>query len=211
MWDGRRSGRARRERGPPDTPPDPVTDTLRDQSGTRRNGAGGMPPRSAGVSRSVRSPLSLRSAGRSSAAERSSASACFVERSHGAHSLRRASSTACPLPPTRSTPEHPPRIAIRQALVEDGRIPLWNPYPNGGTQLGSTPSSGIFSPIVWPEIVLGIETGAAWAGLLRMTLAALGGVLPPAPVPPLSFCGHVWWTHLLHERLRRRVDELAAG
>jgi hypothetical protein len=68
----------------------------------------------------------------------------------------------------------PARHAIREALVEDRRLPHWNPYPNGGTPLGSTPSSGIFNPIVWPEILLGVELGAAWAGLLRMVVAAVG-------------------------------------
>ena len=65
-------------------------------------------------------------------------------------------------------------VAIREALVDNRRIELWNPFPNGGTPLGSQPDSGLFSPLNWPELVLGVKFGAAWAALLRFAAAAVG-------------------------------------
>ncbi|MGZ4794852.1 MAG: DUF7657 domain-containing protein [Acidimicrobiia bacterium] len=65
----------------------------------------------------------------------------------------------------------PDRELIRHALVSEGRFPLWNPYPNGGTPLGSVPNDGLLSPLEWPMLILGVGTGAAWSGLLRLALA----------------------------------------
>ncbi|MGZ6968837.1 MAG: YfhO family protein [Acidimicrobiia bacterium] len=68
----------------------------------------------------------------------------------------------------------PARVAIRDGLVHDRRIPLWNPYPNGGTPLGSQPDAGLLAPLNWPELLLGVKFGAAWAALLRYAAAAIG-------------------------------------
>jgi hypothetical protein len=67
----------------------------------------------------------------------------------------------------------PARDAIYDGL-SDLRVPLWDPYPNGGTPLGSQPITGLFAPINWPQVVLGPELGAAWSALLRFGVAAAG-------------------------------------
>jgi hypothetical protein len=66
----------------------------------------------------------------------------------------------------------PERELIRDAIVHDHRIPLWNEYPNGGTPLGSVPNDGLLSPLEWPMLLLGISFGAAWMALFRLALAA---------------------------------------
>ena len=68
----------------------------------------------------------------------------------------------------------PAREAIRRTLVDDNRLQLWDPYPNGGAPLGSVPNSGIFAPINWPLFPLGVSHGLAWAALLRLAVAAVG-------------------------------------
>lgn len=68
----------------------------------------------------------------------------------------------------------PARAALRDALVDGAHLRLWDPYPNGGAPLGSIPNSGLFAPTAWPELLLGVGTGAAWAALLRLAVAALG-------------------------------------
>jgi hypothetical protein len=83
------------------------------------------------------------------------------------------------LPPLHDTVELgiPQRTLIRDTLFEEGRLPLWDPYANGGTPVGSLPNSGIFSPVNWPLLLLGVKLGMAWAGLLRLGLAAGGTFL----------------------------------
>ncbi|MGZ6967962.1 MAG: DUF7657 domain-containing protein, partial [Acidimicrobiia bacterium] len=68
----------------------------------------------------------------------------------------------------------PARVVIREGMAAHHDIPLWNPYPNGGTPLGSQPDTGLFSPLNWPELLLGVKLGAAWAALLRFAVAAIG-------------------------------------
>ena len=68
----------------------------------------------------------------------------------------------------------PAREAIRQELVDDLRLPLWDPYPNGGAPLGSVPNSGVLAPINWPLLLLGVSHGSAWAAFLRLAVAAIG-------------------------------------
>ena len=94
------------------------------------------------------------------------------------------------LPPVYDTVEigAPERILIRDTLVNDHRVALWDPFANGGTPLGSQPNTGIFAPLSWPLLLLGVRLGAAWAGLLRLAVAAAGAVLPApaARALPLS-------------------------
>lgn len=80
------------------------------------------------------------------------------------------------LPPLYDTVEigAPERILIRDTLVNHGRVALWDPFANGGTPLGSQPNTGIFAPLNWPLLLLGVRLGAAWAGLLRLAVAAAG-------------------------------------
>lgn len=80
------------------------------------------------------------------------------------------------LPPLYDTVEigAPERILIRDTLVHDGRVALWDPFVSGGTPLGSQPNTGIFAPLSWPLLLLGVRLGAAWAGLLRLAVAAAG-------------------------------------
>ncbi len=68
----------------------------------------------------------------------------------------------------------PAREAIRRTLVDDHRLALWDPYPNGGGPLASVPNSGTFAPINWPLFPLGVGHGLAWAALLRLAVAAIG-------------------------------------
>lgn len=68
----------------------------------------------------------------------------------------------------------PAREAIRRTLVDDHRLPLWDPYPNGGAPLGSVPNSGTLAPINWPLLLLGVSHGLAWAAFLRLAVAAVG-------------------------------------
>ena len=68
----------------------------------------------------------------------------------------------------------PAREAIRQALVDDHRLELWDQYPNGGAPLGSVPNSGALAPLNWPLLLLGVSHGLAWAALLRLAVAAIG-------------------------------------
>jgi hypothetical protein len=91
----------------------------------------------------------------------------------------RASDEIYRLPPVYDTIELgiPQRTLIRDTLIEEGRLPLWDPYANGGTPVGSLPNSGIFSPVNWPLLLLGVKLGTAWAGLLRLALAAGGTYL----------------------------------
>src|SRR6476660_1469311 len=83
------------------------------------------------------------------------------------------------LPPLYDTVEvgTPARTLIRETLVNDHRVALWDPFPNGGTPLGSQPNTGIFSPLNWPLLLLGVRLGSAWAGLFRLALAAGGTFL----------------------------------
>jgi hypothetical protein len=67
----------------------------------------------------------------------------------------------------------PERELIRDAIVHEHRVPLWNEYPNGGTPLGSLPNDGLLSPLEWPMLLFGISLGAAWTALLRLVLAAV--------------------------------------
>ena len=80
------------------------------------------------------------------------------------------------LPPVFDTVDigAPARTLIRETLVNDHRLALWDPYANGGTPLGSHPSTGILAPINWPLLLLGVKTGTAWAGFLRLAVAAAG-------------------------------------
>lgn len=65
----------------------------------------------------------------------------------------------------------PERALLRDSIV-NGHFALWDPYPNGGTPLGSTPGLGLISPLNWPLLVLGVRLGSAWSAVLRLALAA---------------------------------------
>ena len=65
----------------------------------------------------------------------------------------------------------PQRLLLRDSIA-DGHFQLWDPYPNGGTPLGSTPGLGLLSPLNWPLLLLGVRLGSAWSALLRLALAA---------------------------------------
>jgi hypothetical protein len=65
----------------------------------------------------------------------------------------------------------PERVLLRDSIV-NGHFALWDPYPNGGTPLGSTPGVGLISPLNWPLLLLGIRLGSAWSAALRLALAA---------------------------------------
>ncbi len=99
-----------------------------------------------------------------------------IVRSELPWNLETASSFEYRLPPLNDTVEigAPERILIRDTLVNDHHVALWDPFANGGTPLGSQPNTGIFAPLSWPLLLLGVRLGSAWSGLLRLAVAASG-------------------------------------
>jgi hypothetical protein len=63
-------------------------------------------------------------------------------------------------------------LARRELLA--GRLPLWNPYQDGGVPLLGNGQSALGSPLVWPALVLGLRPGWNLSLLLRALLAAAG-------------------------------------
>ena len=65
-------------------------------------------------------------------------------------------------------------VPVRAELhrrVLDGDLPLWDPYPNGGTPLVSVPHSGGLSPLTLPYLILPTWYAPAIAKLVEMTVA----------------------------------------
>ena len=57
----------------------------------------------------------------------------------------------------------------------DGDFVWWNPYPAGGTPLGSVPHQGLFDPLNLPFLLLPDRVAPGWVKLLELSVA-LGGV-----------------------------------
>lgn len=60
-------------------------------------------------------------------------------------------------------------LARRELLA--GRLPLWNPYQDGGVPLLGNSLSALLSPLVWPVLLLGADPGWNLSLLLRLLLA----------------------------------------
>jgi len=54
----------------------------------------------------------------------------------------------------------------RSALA--GELPLWNPYDRGGYAFAAEPQSGVFDPITWIVVGVGIALGSAPAWLISL-------------------------------------------
>jgi len=67
-----------------------------------------------------------------------------------------------------------PWLELARREIGSGRLPLWNPYQNGGAPLLGNSQSALGSPLVWPALVLGVAGGWNLSLLLRL-LVAFGG------------------------------------
>ncbi len=67
-----------------------------------------------------------------------------------------------------------PWLELARQEIGSGRLPLWNPYQNGGAPLLGNSQSALGSPLVWPALVLGVAGGWNLSLLLRL-LVAFGG------------------------------------
>ena len=65
-----------------------------------------------------------------------------------------------------------PWLALAHREIREGRLPLWNPYQDGGVPLLGNGQSALGSPLVWPALALGIDRGWNVSLLLRALLAA---------------------------------------
>ena len=67
-----------------------------------------------------------------------------------------------------------PWLELARREIGAGRLPLWNPYQNGGAPLLGNSQSALGSPLVWPVLLLGVAGGWNLSLLLRL-LVAFGG------------------------------------
>lgn len=79
-----------------------------------------------------------------------------------------------------------PWLHLSRQELEAGRMPLWNPYQDGGVPLLGTGQVAIGSPLVWPTLVTNFETGWNYSLWLRICLAAAG------TLAWLRIRGHSW-------------------
>ncbi len=70
-----------------------------------------------------------------------------------------------------------PWLEMARREIGSGRLPLWNPYQNGGAPLLGNGQSALGSPLVWPVLVLGVTRGWNLSLLLRLLLAFGGAYL----------------------------------
>jgi hypothetical protein len=70
-----------------------------------------------------------------------------------------------------------PWLELARREIRSGRLPLWNPYQNGGAPLLGNGQSALGSPLVWPALVLGVADGWNVSLLLRLLLAFGGALL----------------------------------
>jgi hypothetical protein len=61
------------------------------------------------------------------------------------------------------------QLARRELLA--GRLPLWNPHQSGGVPLLGNAQSALGSPLLWPALLFGVETGWNLSLLLRVLVA----------------------------------------
>lgn len=70
-----------------------------------------------------------------------------------------------------------PWIELARRELGSGRLPLWNPYQNGGAPLVGNSQSALGSPLLWPALLLGVADGWNLSLLLRLLVAFLGAFL----------------------------------
>ena len=67
-----------------------------------------------------------------------------------------------------------PWLELARGELKAGRLPLWNPFQDGGVPLLGNAQSALGSPLVWPTLLLGVERGWNLSLLLRVLLAGAG-------------------------------------
>jgi hypothetical protein len=67
----------------------------------------------------------------------------------------------------------PQAIRIREG-IEAGDFPEWDPYNNGGTELGALPNSGMFSPVSLPWWFMAASQAPAAVKILESIVVVLG-------------------------------------
>ena len=67
-----------------------------------------------------------------------------------------------------------PWLELARRELTAGRLPLWNPHQNGGVPLLANPMLALGSPLTWPVLLLGVQSGWNLSLLLRLLLAAVG-------------------------------------
>lgn len=70
-----------------------------------------------------------------------------------------------------------PWLELARRELAAGRLPLWNPYQDGGAPLLGNAQSALASPLVWPVLLLGAGHGWNLALLLKVLAAASGAWL----------------------------------
>ncbi|MCU0293333.1 MAG: YfhO family protein [Thermoanaerobaculaceae bacterium] len=70
-----------------------------------------------------------------------------------------------------------PWLQLARGELAAGRLPLWNPYQDGGVPLLGNAQSALASPLVWPALLLGVERGWNLSLLLRLLVAVAGTYL----------------------------------
>src|SRR5450631_2159559 len=70
-----------------------------------------------------------------------------------------------------------PWLQLARHELAEGRLPLWNPYQDGGVPLLGNAISALGSPLLWPALAFGIRPGWNVSLLLRALLAAAGAYL----------------------------------
>ncbi|MFI5119216.1 MAG: YfhO family protein [Thermoanaerobaculia bacterium] len=81
--------------------------------------------------------------------------------------------------PTLSDPvwQFVPWLQLARREMAAGRLPIWNPYQDGGVPLLGNSISALGSPLVWPALLLGVRPGWNMSLLLRALLAASAAFL----------------------------------
>lgn len=70
-----------------------------------------------------------------------------------------------------------PWLQLARREIAAGRLPLWNPYQDGGVPLLGNSQSALGSPLIWPALAFGIRPGWNLSLLLRALLAAAAAFL----------------------------------
>ena len=70
-----------------------------------------------------------------------------------------------------------PWLQLARREMAAGRLPLWNPYQDGGVPLLGNSISALGSPLLWPALAFGVRPGWNVSLLLRVLLAAAAAFL----------------------------------
>lgn len=67
-----------------------------------------------------------------------------------------------------------PWLELARRELAAGRLPLWNPYQDGGVPLFGNAQSALASPLVWPALAVGAAAGWNLVLLLKVLTAGAG-------------------------------------